>query len=93
VHIIVAQIIPFRAGPDQLHQSYNDAIPGIVASKGPRVSMVDMQSILSPSDYAQGLHPNAGGYDKMARAWGRALRPVISAAAQRSAHASTHALP
>ena len=75
--VIVAQIIPFRWGPDQGHQSYNAAIPGIVASKGPRVSMVDMRNILSKSDYADGLHPNAGGYDKMARAWETAIRAVV----------------
>jgi lysophospholipase L1-like esterase len=77
-HIIVARIIPFRRGPDPEHQSYNAAIPGIIASKGPRVSMVDMQSILSKSDYADGLHPNASGYDKMARAWEPAIRAVVS---------------
>jgi lysophospholipase L1-like esterase len=54
-HVIVAQIIPFRRGPDRVHESYNSAIAGIVESKGPRVSMVDMQNILSPSDYADGL--------------------------------------
>ncbi len=81
-HIIVAQIIPFRRGPDPGHQSYNAAIPGVVASKGPRVSMVDMQAVLSPSDYADGLHPNAGGYDKMARAWEPAIRAFLSGATQ-----------
>jgi lysophospholipase L1-like esterase len=83
-HIIVAQIIPFRPGPDSVHQSYNAAIPGIVASKGPRVSVVDMQNILvSPSDYADGLHPKAGGYDKMARVWEPGIRAVIAHPAQR----------
>ncbi len=77
VRIIVAQIIPFRVGADQGHRSYNGAIPGIVASKGPRVSVIDMQNILSMSDYADGLHPNASGYDKMARAWETALRAVV----------------
>ena len=76
-HVIVAQIIPFRRGPEQGHQSYNAAIPAIVASKGPRVSMVDMQTVLSSNDYADGLHPNAGGYDKMARAWETAIRAVV----------------
>jgi lysophospholipase L1-like esterase len=75
--IIVAQIIAFRWSPDQSHQSYNAVIPGIVASKGPRVSMVDMRNILSRSDYADDLHPNAGGYDKMARAWEKAIRAVV----------------
>ena len=77
-HVIVAQIIPFLWGPDQGHQSYNAAIPGIVASKGPRVSMVDMRNILFRGDYADELHPNATGYDKMARAWEAAIRTVVS---------------
>src|SRR5579864_784697 len=84
-HVIVAQIIPFRRGPDQDHQSYSAAIPDIVASKGPRVSMVDMHNILFPSDYADGFHPNASGYDKMARAWERALRAVIPGFTERDA--------
>ena len=75
--VIVAQIIPFRGGPSSDHQLYNAAIPRIMASKGPRVFMVDMQSILSRSDYADDLHPNASGYDKMARAWEPAIRAVV----------------
>ena len=76
VHVIVAQIIPFRRGPERVHESYSTAVAGIVESKGPRASKVDMQNILSASDYADGLHPNAGGYDKMARAWEAAIRAV-----------------
>ena len=76
--VIVAQIIPFRTGADPAHQSYNAALPGIVASKGPRVTLVDMQTILTAADYADRLHPNASGYDKMARAWEPAIRAVIS---------------
>jgi lysophospholipase L1-like esterase len=79
-HVIVAQIIPFRPGSDKDHQSYNDAIPRIVASKGPRVSLVDMRTTVLPGDYADGLHPNASGYDKMARAWEPAIRAVLSRA-------------
>ncbi len=75
-HIIVAQIVPFRAGADKGHQAYNAAIAGIVASRGPRVSLVDMQTILARGDYADGVHPNTGGYDKMARAWEAAIRAV-----------------
>ncbi len=81
-HVIVAQIIPFRQGPEQGHQIYNSAIPGIAASKAPRVSAVDMQSILSRDDYADGIHPNADGYDKMARAWEPAIRAAISGSAR-----------
>ncbi len=76
--VIVAQIIPFRPGRDPAHAAYNAAIPDIVASKGARVSLVDMQSILTPADYADRFHPNASGYDKMAQAWEPAIRAVIN---------------
>lgn len=59
-------------------RSYNVAIPGIVASKGSRVSVLDMQTILSMSDDADRLHPNAAGYDKMGGAWETAIRAVLS---------------
>lgn len=72
-YIIVAQIIPFSSGSTRGHNIINDAIPGIVASKGPRVSMADMQNILTPGDYVDSYHLNAGGYDKMARAWESAI--------------------
>jgi lysophospholipase L1-like esterase len=72
-HIIVAQIIPYSFGPLEEHISYNAAIPGIVASRGPRVSLVDMQNILSQDDFADAYHPNAQGYDKMARSWEAAI--------------------
>jgi hypothetical protein len=73
-HVIVAQIIPSRLGADEAHHSYNIAIPGIVAAKGPRISMVDMRGILRPAHYADGLHPNPAGYDKMARVWEAGIR-------------------
>jgi lysophospholipase L1-like esterase len=74
--VIVAQIIGYRqpAGPD--HFAFNAAIARTVAAKGPRVFTVDMQELLEPSDYADGVHPNASGYDKMARAWEAAIRAV-----------------
>jgi lysophospholipase L1-like esterase len=72
-HIIVAQIIRTRWVSDSNHLFYNDAIPGIVASKGPRVSMVDMRNILSRSDFTTFYHPNPKGYDKMAHAWESAI--------------------
>ncbi len=80
--VIVAQIIPFRLGPDEVHRSYNAAISRIVVSKGPRVSLADMQNVVSRGDYADIFHPKPDGYDKMARAWERALRSVIPSSAQ-----------
>jgi lysophospholipase L1-like esterase len=71
--VIVAQIISYRqpAGPD--HMAFNAAVARIVATKGPRVSTTDMQALLEPAD---GVHPNAAGYDKMARAWEAAIRAL-----------------
>jgi lysophospholipase L1-like esterase len=80
-HVIVAQLIHPRSGPSPEHQPYNAAIPGIVASEGARVSMVNLDNVLSSGDYAaDGIHPNSGGYDKLARAWEPAIRAVASPA-------------
>jgi lysophospholipase L1-like esterase len=72
--IIVAQIIHPQTGLDRDFLAFDEAIPGIAASKGPRISVVDMQNILTPRDYANSLHPNDKGYDKMAHAWESAIR-------------------
>jgi lysophospholipase L1-like esterase len=77
-HLVVAQIIPYRAGPDHDNRSFNDAVSRIVGSKGAHVSLVDMRTTLSSSDYADDLHPNASGYDKMARVWEAGIRAVLS---------------
>jgi lysophospholipase L1-like esterase len=71
--VIVAQIIRTRWGSDAKHRFYNDAIPDVVASKGSRVSMVDMQDVLSKNDFTTLLHPSPKGYDKMAHAWESAI--------------------
>ncbi len=71
--VIVAQIITVKTGPTKDHQAYDAAIPEIAASKGARVSVVDMSRLLVPADYADTLHPNATGYDKMAHAWETAI--------------------
>lgn len=84
-HVIVAQIIPYRSGVDDAHRSYNAAIARIVATKGPHFSLVDMENLTSPSDYADGIHPNASGYDKMARAWERSIHAVLSGSPQHPA--------
>ncbi len=55
------------------HQNYNDALLKVVASKGPRVSVVDMQNILSKSDFTTLYHPSPKGYDKMAHIWESAI--------------------
>jgi lysophospholipase L1-like esterase len=75
--VFVAQIIPSgNAANEAKVQTFNAALPGIVAQKGPRTHLVDMHSALSVADLADGVHPNATGYDKMAARWYSALQSV-----------------
>jgi lysophospholipase L1-like esterase len=76
--VIVAEIIPFQGGPNDAYRAYVGAMPGIAAHEGPRVSLADMRAILTTHDYADDLHPNTRGYDKMARAWNTAIRAVTA---------------
>lgn len=76
--VFVATIIPLPFA-DAAVRAFNAAIPGIVQSKaaaGRHVHLVDMYSALTSSDLADGVHPNAGGYSKMATVWYNALRSV-----------------
>jgi len=78
--VFVAQIIPLaNAGQENAVRTFNAAIPGIVQSKvnaGRHVHLVDMHSALTAADLTDGIHPTAGGYDKMAATWFNALRAV-----------------
>ncbi|BCY11438.1 ricin-type beta-trefoil lectin domain protein [Actinoplanes sp. L3-i22] len=77
VQLFVAQITPTaNAANEQKTQTFNAALPGLVAAKGPLTHLVDMHSALTTADLADGLHPNAGGYDKMAARWFAALQSV-----------------
>jgi len=78
--IFVATIIPLaNAGQESAVRTFNSAVPGIVQSKanaGKHVHLVDMHSVVSTAELIDGIHPTAGGYDKMAAAWYSALRSV-----------------
>jgi lysophospholipase L1-like esterase len=78
--VFVATIIPLGSSSQEAAvRTYNAAVPGLVQSKanaGRHVHLVDMHSALTTADLADGIHPNAGGYDKMAAAWFAALRSV-----------------
>ncbi|MEU8385795.1 ricin-type beta-trefoil lectin domain protein [Streptosporangium sp. NPDC048865] len=78
--VFVATIIPLsNAGQENAARTFNATIPGIVQSKvnsGRRVHLVDMHSKLTTADLIDGIHPTAGGYDKMAAAWYAALQTV-----------------
>ncbi|GIF13438.1 RICIN domain-containing protein [Actinoplanes teichomyceticus] len=78
--VFVATIIPLaNAGQEAAARTFNASLPGIVqakASAGKRVHLVDMHAALSTADLIDGVHPTAGGYDRMAAAWYTALRTV-----------------
>jgi lysophospholipase L1-like esterase len=67
--VIVATIIRTRWGSDGKHLYYNGKIPEIAASKGGRVSVVDMQDVPARGDFTTLYHPSPRGYDKMAHTW------------------------
>ena len=78
--VLVATIIPLAsAGQESAARTFNAALPGIVQSKvaaGKRVHLVDMHAALTTADLIDGIHPTAGGYDKMAAVWYSALRSI-----------------
>jgi lysophospholipase L1-like esterase len=78
--VFVATIIPIaNSGQEADARGFNAAVPGIVQSKagaGEHVHLVDMHAALTTADLADGVHPNATGYDKMAAAWYSALKSV-----------------
>ena len=62
-------------------QTYNAEIPGIVdarAAAGRPIWFVNGGGALTLSDMAEGSHPNAAGYSKLADAWFAALVPTLA---------------
>ncbi|MEU4562719.1 ricin-type beta-trefoil lectin domain protein [Actinoplanes sp. NPDC023936] len=75
--VFVATLIPLaNPGQETAARAFNAALPGIVGSKGSRFHLVDMHAALTTADLIDGIHPTAGGYDKMAATWYAALRSV-----------------
>jgi lysophospholipase L1-like esterase len=78
--VFVATIIPLSSpSQEAAARTFNAAVPGIVQNKaaaGKRVHLVDMHAALTTADLIDGVHPTAGGYDKMAATWYAALRAV-----------------
>jgi lysophospholipase L1-like esterase len=76
--LFVATIIPVPFAAATV-QTFNAQVPGIVQEKanaGKRVHLVPMGNALTSADLADGVHPNAGGYAKMATVWYNALLAV-----------------
>jgi lysophospholipase L1-like esterase len=74
VRLLLATIVPASNVSTQANiDSLNLQIPGIVTSHqalGRNIQLVPMHKALTaPDDLADGLHPNAGGYNKMANTW------------------------
>jgi lysophospholipase L1-like esterase len=76
--LFVATITPITSMPSTV-RTFNATIPPMVASKaaaGKKVHLVDQYRALTTADLADGVHPNAGGYYKMATTWHNALLTV-----------------
>ncbi|MGX2994827.1 FG-GAP-like repeat-containing protein [Streptomyces sp. JNUCC 64] len=78
--IVVATLVPSNSQAVQSRiDAYNARIPGIVSArqaKGHKVAYVDMASALTTADLKDRLHPNDGGYVKMARVFADGVAQV-----------------
>ncbi len=76
--VIVASLPPLSdRAQDARARTFNAALPGLVstrAAQGRRVKFVDASARLTLADLADGVHPNAAGYAKLAELWLGALR-------------------
>ncbi|KAI0966099.1 SGNH hydrolase-type esterase domain-containing protein [Xylaria arbuscula] len=75
--VFVCQIIPSKTASIQARiDDFNTAIPSLVdkyRNNGKSVTLVSMNNALTTSDLYDFLHPNDGGYEKMANAWYAAI--------------------
>lgn len=80
--LYVAKITPLGTDyPYQKVQSYNNQISEVVQNKvkqGKPIAIVDMYSVLTAADLADGIHPSKAGYDKMADVWYNTIRNDLS---------------
>ncbi len=78
--VVVASIIPFPSGASAT-ATFNKAVPGVVqqrADAGKHVIYVDMFSALTNADLGSDqVHPNEGGYEKMAVVWYTAIKSYL----------------
>ncbi|WP_216328905.1 DUF4038 domain-containing protein [Deinococcus aestuarii] len=76
--VLVSSLPPLQ-NPDENRRvaAYNAALPALVASRaaqGKKISFVNVGATLTLADLADGVHPTAGGYGKLAARWDEALR-------------------
>jgi len=77
--VVVANVIPYPGGGSAV-KTFNDAVPGVVkprADAGKHVIFVDMFAGLTSSDLSDGVHPNEGGYEKMAVVWYAGIKQYL----------------
>lgn len=80
VRLIVSSVVPRTDKTEFDSRSYNSGIPTLVSnfdSQGYNVSFVDIHAALTSGDLYDGIHPNQGGYDKMANAWNGAIQSAV----------------
>jgi len=79
--IVVAKITPLSdSGREQIVQAYNSDIPAYInarIAKGQHVVLVDMSANFPTSDLADGTHPTANGYARMAAVWYAAIKQYL----------------
>lgn len=78
--VVVSNIIPFPSGASAV-TTFNNAVPGVVKQRtdaGKHVIFVDQFKGFSTSDLGSDqVHPNEGGYEKMAAAWYTAIKSYL----------------
>ncbi|HEX2733195.1 MAG TPA: GDSL-type esterase/lipase family protein [Polyangiaceae bacterium] len=78
--VVVSSIIPFPSGASAV-DTFNQAVPGVVKERtdaGKHVIYVDMFAALTTSDLGSDqVHPNEGGYEKMAVVWYDAIKAYL----------------
>jgi lysophospholipase L1-like esterase len=80
--VLVANlIVGTNANIAAFEPAYNATIPGMVAAKqaaGKHVALVNMSALTAADLDPDGIHPNDGGYQKMADAWNTAVQAAAS---------------
>src|SRR5262249_20181879 len=65
----------------RIEAQFNPFVPGLVAAHqllGQRVTFLDLHSLLTAADLADGLHPNQVGYDKLGDAWFQVIQAIAA---------------
>ena len=78
--LIVSTLTPLPSGQTQVN-TYNQAITTLVNNKtaaGQHILLTSMSSVLTSDLASDKIHPNDGGYVKMANAWYPVIQQAIA---------------